>query len=306
MCTSNHDAVQSTFDRYTAGILPINSVDSTSHFYHFQKGNVHVVACDGYFTSTSVMNDWLDRELAKIPKEDWLIGFWHNPCYGDMTYKDSYLRTCSAWLKKFYEHGGDFIIHGHAHTFVRSKPLLPNGSVDYRDGMVHIVNGCGGADFKRPQAITEKIAYTPPGWSFACVTFITLEGNTARVETIDVRKLTNIGIFDSWTWDKTTGVMRRDVHFVEGYSLNPCYPNPFNPATTISYTLGQPGPVQLQIFDVTGKCITTLVDEYQSAGLHTLQWDAMDVDGEILPSGMYLCRIRSVSFVQTKKMLFLK
>ena len=124
MCTSNHDAVRDTYDKYTAGILPINSADSTTHFYHYQMGNVHLFACDAYFTNPTVMNDWLDQELATIPKDDWLIGFWHNPCYGDITYKDSYLDVCSPWLEKFYAHGGDFIIHGHAHTYVRSFAVI--------------------------------------------------------------------------------------------------------------------------------------------------------------------------------------
>ncbi len=202
MCTSNHDHNRITYDKHTAGVLPTNSADSTTHFYSFQYGNVHLIACDAYFTDTTTMQTWLDRELANIPADDWLIGIWHNPCYGDLTYKDSYLGTCGPWLEKFSAHGGDFIFHGHAHVYVRTHPLLPDGTVDHEDGMVHIVNGCGGASWKSPQPVVNKAAFTPSTTSFAVITFITIEGGTAHVQTIDARPGRNLAVIDEWVWEK--------------------------------------------------------------------------------------------------------
>jgi hypothetical protein len=148
------------------------------------------------------MQTWLNEELAPIPEDDWLIGFWHSPCYGDITYKDSYLEKCSPWLEKFSAHGGDFILHGHAHVNVRTHPLLPDGTVDHEDGMVHIVNGCGGASWKDPQTVVNKTAFTPSTRSFATITFITIEGGTALVQTIDARPDRNLEVIDEWSWEK--------------------------------------------------------------------------------------------------------
>ncbi|MBA7710073.1 hypothetical protein ES703_119002 [subsurface metagenome] len=202
MCTSNHDDIRSTYDKHTKGVLPVNSANNTTHFYSYQKGNVHIVACDAYFTDATTMHNWLDQELVNIPADDWLIGFWHPPCYGDLTYKSSYLGTCSPWLEKLNAHGGDFIFHGHAHVYVRTHPLLPDGTVNHESGMVHIVNGCGGASWKDPQPYTNKTAYTPDTTSFATITFITIDGNTALVQTVDARPGRNLAVIDEWVWQK--------------------------------------------------------------------------------------------------------
>jgi predicted phosphodiesterase len=306
MCVGNHDANRTTWDKYTADVLPVNSVDSTTHFYHYQKGNVHVVVCDGYLTSNNVMNDWLDQELATIPNEDWLIGLWHNPCYGDISNKDDYRHVCLPWLEKFYAAGGDFIMHGHSHSYIRSHPVLPDGTVDNQNGMVHIINGCGGANFKSTQDVVEKTAYTPSQRAFACVTFLTLEDNIATIETVDVRTLINYGTIDYWVWDRTSTSSKTETAKIEKNNLAPCYPNPFNPSTIISYTLSKPGFVKLAIYDVLGREIKTLINENQNSGTYTLEWRALDSLGRILPSGLYFYKIETESFVQTRKMMLLE
>ena len=306
MCTSNHDAVRSTYDRYTAGVLPVNSADGTTHFFHYQVGNVHVVACDGYFTPASVMNRWLDSTLARIPVEDWLIGVWHNPCYGDVTYKDGYLSVCGPWLEKFAAHGGDFILHGHAHTYVRTYPLLPDGTVSEERGMVHIVNGCGGASFKPPQTWSGKTAFTPNSWSFAMVTFITIEGDVATVETVDARTLQNVGTVDRWVWDRSASAVSGEESppsIPKTTVLYPVSPNPFRVSTTVRYLLPRSGQVELALFDVSGRRVATLDAGYREAGLHALRWDGLAGTGSALPSGVYLLRLKSGSRLAVQKVL---
>lgn len=202
MCTSNHDDVRETWDKYTKGILPTNNLDHTTHFYAHDMGNVHVVFCDGYFTKADVMQKWLKSYLKNIDKNDWLIGVWHNPCYADITYKSSYLKKCEPWLDLLYKAGGDFVLHGHAHVYVRTKPLLPDGTVDVKNGMVHIVNGVGGASFSDAQPWTEKTAFTPKTKNFPAITFITFDQNTALVQTIDARPGHNLQVVDEWKWTK--------------------------------------------------------------------------------------------------------
>jgi len=79
------------------------------------------------------------------------------------------------------------------------------------------------------------------------------------------------------------------------------YPNPFNPSTTISYRLANPSNVKLQIFNVLGKEVATLVNEFQSQGDQSISWNASQV-----PSGLYIYRLTAGNEVFSKRMLLIK
>ncbi len=85
------------------------------------------------------------------------------------------------------------------------------------------------------------------------------------------------------------------------YFIDQNYPNPFNPLTTIAYGIPQSGNVVLKIFDMAGREIRTLVNEYKDAGYYAAKFD-----GSSLASGTYIYRIESGSFVSAKKMVLLK
>lgn len=85
------------------------------------------------------------------------------------------------------------------------------------------------------------------------------------------------------------------------FQLYSSYPNPFNPTTTISYELSSDMPVNLSVYDISGRKIATLVDEYQSSGFHSLKWDASEFS-----SGIYLYQLTSGSLIETEKMLLIK
>ena len=202
MCTSNHEFKDSSgkmnFDKYTAGVLPTNSADGSTHFYSYHVSNVNVIFCDGYATQKDVMQHWLDSLLSTIPKNDWIIGVWHNPTYGDLSYKESYAETCMPWVESLYKHHCKLIFNGHAHIYLRTKPLRPDGTVDEQDGIVHVINGTGGASFKDPAPTTTKTAFTPSEKSFPCITFLTIEGNKAELKTVDARPGHNLQAIDTY------------------------------------------------------------------------------------------------------------
>jgi len=79
------------------------------------------------------------------------------------------------------------------------------------------------------------------------------------------------------------------------------YPNPFNPVTTINYQIGQSTQVRLQVFDVLGRHVATLVDGMQPIGTHTVTFD-----GAGLASGLYMYRLNAGGTTQVKKMMLLK
>ncbi|MCA1802281.1 MAG: DUF1501 domain-containing protein [Rhodothermaceae bacterium] len=84
-------------------------------------------------------------------------------------------------------------------------------------------------------------------------------------------------------------------------SLDQNYPNPFNPATNISFTLPAAGDVRLQVFDVSGRLVSTLINSAMNAGKHTVTFN-----GGLLASGTYLYRLSTPEVTLTKKMTLLK
>lgn len=90
------------------------------------------------------------------------------------------------------------------------------------------------------------------------------------------------------------------------YSLSQNYPNPFNPQTKIEYSLPKPGFVKLEIYDIVGQLVKTLVDEFQQAGSKSVVWDGRNNLGQRVPSGVYVYRIVAEGFNQSSKSLLLK
>jgi len=90
------------------------------------------------------------------------------------------------------------------------------------------------------------------------------------------------------------------------YSLSANYPNPFNPATTISYTLPEQSEIQLTIYDVHGKQIKNLASGLQFAGTYAVTWDGTNDAGDMVASGTYLYRLVAGDVVKTARMTLLK
>ena len=98
----------------------------------------------------------------------------------------------------------------------------------------------------------------------------------------------------------TTG-LEADVILRDGYSLYDNYPNPFNPLTTIEYSLPQSGDVSLIVYNLIGEEVARLINGEQNVGYHEVSWDASNV-----PSGIYFYRLQAGDFVETRKMVLLK
>jgi hypothetical protein len=86
-----------------------------------------------------------------------------------------------------------------------------------------------------------------------------------------------------------------------GFTLRPNYPNPFNPQTTITFSVGEREHVRLTIYDLLGRTIGTIFDDIAQAGTHSLVWDASSVS-----SGTYFCVARTAGGVRYTKLLFIR
>jgi hypothetical protein len=89
-------------------------------------------------------------------------------------------------------------------------------------------------------------------------------------------------------------------------SLGPNHPNPFNPKTTIEYTVGERMPVVIEIFDVSGRVVTRLDQGVRRAGTHRVQWDGRAADGRPMGSGVYFYRMSGAPQTGARKMILLK
>ena len=98
----------------------------------------------------------------------------------------------------------------------------------------------------------------------------------------------------------------QDMARTEIPKMDQNYPNPFNASTGIKFTLPEPANVTLNIYNILGQKIASLVDEEKPAGTHTVFWDGKDKNGAEVASGIYLYQIRAGDFKELKKMLLIK
>lgn len=84
------------------------------------------------------------------------------------------------------------------------------------------------------------------------------------------------------------------------------YPNPFNPETTINYSIKKDLNVLIEIYNIKGQKVKTLVDEFRKAGYHSVIWNGKDSGGKPVSSGLYFYRMKTDKYQKIRKMLLLK
>lgn len=87
--------------------------------------------------------------------------------------------------------------------------------------------------------------------------------------------------------------------------LQPVRPNPFRPGGAFEFSLPEPRPVRLSVYDAAGRCVATLRSGPMAAGRHTITWDGRDASGQRVPAGVYFCRLVSGSFHQARRLVVL-
>jgi len=126
---------------------------------------------------------------------------------------------------------------------------------------------------------------------------ITFAASTGAINPLVPDKILVVGL----TGDGTPAAPARP-----SLELGQNYPNPFNPSTRIDYSLGETAPVRLEIYDVQGRLLRTLVDQPQQPGDYSLVWDGRDDRGQALASGNYFYQLRVGESRQARRALLLK
>jgi len=115
--------------------------------------------------------------------------------------------------------------------------------------------------------------------------------------------------YTSGKGDKSGGIQSEVLNVPAGqyrYELLPSIPNPFNRTTAIGYQLAKPGRVSLKVYNTLGQLVRVLEDGEKKAGHHQVVWDGRDENGQLAANGIYLYRLESGDFGQTKKMTLIR
>ena len=137
------------------------------------------------------------------------------------------------------------------------------------------------------------------------VTVATIEWTVHVTDGIDTVEANNapfsITIDGGWAMNASAEALIPEV-----FALHQNYPNPFNPTTTLSFSVPTEGVMSLNIYDMTGRLVSTLVDGNLNQGYHSITWNGMDRNGHAVSSGMYIYSLNSEGASITKKMVMMK
>ena len=97
-----------------------------------------------------------------------------------------------------------------------------------------------------------------------------------------------------------------EVNLYNIATLHSNYPNPFNPETTISFSISVASNLRVDIYNIKGQKIKTLINEPKQSGTHTITWDGSDENGKSAGSGIYFYQLTTNNFSQAKKMVLMK
>lgn len=91
------------------------------------------------------------------------------------------------------------------------------------------------------------------------------------------------------------------------HNLEPCFPNPFNPLTTIKFSLANPAQVRMTVYDLKGRLVKTLIDgQATEAGFHEVQWAGRNEQNQVVAGGVYLCRLTADNQTFHQRMTLIK
>jgi len=109
-----------------------------------------------------------------------------------------------------------------------------------------------------------------------------------------------------WQLIPTSTLVETDDNIPSEFAITGNYPNPFNPKTTIEFSIPETGFINLSIYNITGQKIRELAADTMTAGTHSVVWDGKDENGMIVSSGIYLSRLRSGEHIAAGRMLLMK
>ena len=287
--------VPGNHDWRTANLQPYRdyfTLPNNEYYYNIQIGDIEFFMIDsdphtpdGY-SYDSDQGNWIKQKVLASTAR-WKIAVFHHAAFSS---DDNHGNTeYMQW--PFEEWGIDAVLSGHAHTY---EKIMKDDNND-GDSLVYFVNGLGGAS--RYSFITpvegSKVRYNSD-WGAMKVTQnqneLLFQFFNRAGDLIDSYLIAN-----SFLNDIDEPSLRKD------YKLYQNYPNPFNTSTTIMYTLPNPCFITLKVYDVLGREVSALVNDFKPAGKHTIKLNGAD-----LSSGIYICQLKANDYIESKKFALMK
>ena len=143
--------------------------------------------------------------------------------------------------------------------------------------------------------LTSLMAWNPDGNTEACLSDVIIsDSNGGSFADVMIGDCADISILN--TSDELPGE----------YSLSQNYPNPFNPTTNISFSVVNSGEISLKIYDLSGKEINELTDNFYTPGTYNVIWDATDFNGNQVSSGIYIYQLKSNDGILSNSMILMR
>lgn len=292
----NHESC-SELTKFTPSMVKNNSCN-----YSFTEGNCFFV-CLGENPSSglSFMEAQLSSAAAKAAK--WRIVYHHYPIYSSGGHaangNSSYEKLCDKYNVAFS-------FAGHSHNYDRSKVIYNKANVftgnvipATQPGTTYTVSGGGGAPL---YSVASK------AWQEKAISTTHFMELFAYDDSMRVKVYNNAGkLIDNYVrgrYDITTEV--DELKEQTPALLHDAKPSFFSTSTIIEYTIGKSAPVDIKIYDASGKLVKILVNGMQPAGLNAITWNADDDSGNRIAPGVYICTMASEDYYGSKKLMFVE
>jgi uncharacterized delta-60 repeat protein len=291
--------IDNSFGNGGSVITAISTADDIVRDIHIQpSGRIILTGETGIpsdFVAVGYHNDPLQQDVPFYIVDDiWNQGFINFSDFGDpgVTAVDAVVYTDSIPVAPFND---SFVASGVASRFYEITVAPQNAGTNsaynaslrlyYSDADIQGIN----------ENKLRLVRLTNDGWIY-------VGGNVNTNENyVEANNVQNVGIFAFADPDSITSVDSELDGLVNQFVLEQNYPNPYNPTTTIRYSIPQTDFVSLKVFDIIGNEVATLANEEKTAGNHEVSFNA-----STLSSGIYFYRLRAGAFVKTKKMIFMK
>jgi hypothetical protein len=276
------------------------------------KGGAIVInyAVDPVVAGQGQSQSWWQLEYGSYSDPTFILPWFYDPEKGiSLTENAKRYQTTDIFFNNYAPQPGDTIkITARVRNFSLATTPIPVTVKFYvgdPDSGGTVITGTNGAD-----SVTTVSYIRDRGWSDANINWIVPSGlpQYPRIYAVadpdnkiqEVHENNNKGFNVLGRQSTVSGI--NTVNTVPGkYTLYQSFPNPFNPAATIRYSIPMGNHVIIKIYDILGRELATLVDRYERAGTYNVKFN-----GENYASGVYFYRINAGSFIQTKKMLLLK